>query len=311
MPSTLLTLLDDISTVLDDVATMSKVALTKTAGVVGDDLALNAQQMVGIQVNRELPVVWAVAKGSAVNKLILVPIALIVGSLLPWAVMPLLMVGGAFLCYEGFEKILHKWLQGAEHLQQEHAQRVEALASSPAQLLALEKKKIRGAIRTDFILSAEIIVIALGTVSEESFSRQLAVLSVIAALMTVFVYGLVACIIKLDDLGLLLGDLRGQRPFARWGRAAGRGILYLAPWLMRGLSLAGTIAMFTVGGGILTHGVAPLHHTIEHIAHGGALRETLLPILLNLVAGVLAGAVLVAVIQVGKKLWSRRVADGG
>lgn len=302
MASTLLTLLDDISTILDDVAVMSKMALKKTAGVVGDDLALNAQQMVGIEVNRELPVVWAVAKGSAVNKLILVPIALAISAMLPVAVLPLLMIGGAYLCFEGCEKLLHKWLHGRAKTQAEQSERREALANPAVDLVALEKTKIRGAIRTDFILSAEIIVIALGTVSEASFGRQLAVLSLIAALMTVGVYGLVACIIKLDDIGLYLSLRAGDRFSQRLTRAAGWGLVRLAPRLMRFLSFAGTAAMFTVGGGILVHGIGPLHHAIESLAHGGAVREFLVPLLLNLLAGIAAGAILVGLVVAGKKV---------
>lgn len=302
MASTLLTLLDDISTILDDVATMSKVALKKTAGVVGDDLALNAQQIVGVEVNRELPVVWSVAKGSAVNKLILVPIALAISALLPGAVLPLLMIGGAYLCYEGFEKILHKWLHGRAQTEQEH---VEALARPEIDLVAAEKQKIRGAIRTDFVLSAEIIVIALGTVSEASLGRQLVVLGTIAALMTIGVYGLVACIIKLDDVGLYLSLAHGERPIPRLKRGTGRAILKFAPWLMRGLSFAGTVAMFTVGGGILTHGIGPLHHAIEQFAHGSHARELLVPPLLHLAAGIVAGALLVACMQLAQELRRR------
>jgi predicted DNA repair protein MutK len=305
MASTLLTLLDDISTILDDVATMSKVALKKTAGVVGDDLALNAQQIVGVEVNRELPVVWSVAKGSAVNKLILVPIALAISALLPGAVLLLLMIGGAYLCYEGFEKILHKWLHGRAQTEQEHAEHVEALARPEIDVVAAEKQKIRGAIRTDFVLSAEIIVIALGTVSEATLGRQLVVLGTIAALMTVGVYGLVACIIKLDDVGLYFSLAQGERPAPRLKRTVGRAILKFAPWLMRGLSFAGTVAMFTVGGGILTHGIGPLHHAIEQVAHGSNARELLVPPLLHLAAGILAGALLVACMQLAQELRRR------
>ena len=280
---------------------MSKVALRKTAGVVGDDLALNAQQIVGIEVNRELPVVWSVAKGSAVNKLILVPIALAISAILPAAVQPLLMLGGAYLCFEGFEKLLHKWLHGRAKTQEEQSERREALAHPEVDLVALEKTKIRGAIRTDFILSAEIIVIALGTVSEASFGRQLAVLSFIAVLMTVGVYGLVACIIKLDDIGLYLTLLTGEGFPQRLGRPVGRGIVWLAPWLMRFLSVVGTAAMFTVGGGILAHGIGPLHHAIESLAQGGAARAFLVPLLLNLLAGIAAGAILVGILVAVKK----------
>ena len=297
MASTLLTLLDDIASILDDVATMSKVALKKTAGVVGDDLALNAEQLVGVHVNRELPVVWAVAKGSARNKLILVPVALIISVLLPIAIVPLLMIGGAFLCFEGFEKLLHKWLHRKHNSANELRQHLRAIGRTEPELVDLEPSKIRGAIRTDFILSAEIIVISLGTVAEQPFSRQVLVLATIAILMTVGVYGLVAAIIKLDDAGLALSRAAGDQLGHRFLRSAGRAMLIAAPYLMRTISIAGTVAMFTVGGGILTHGVEPLHHAIEHLAHGDSLREFLVPTLLNLLAGIVVGAILVAVVQ--------------
>lgn len=305
MASTLLTLLDDISTILDDVSLMSKIALKKTAGVVGDDLALNAQQLVGIEVNRELPVVWAVAKGSAINKLILVPIALLISALLPVAVLPLLMIGGAYLCYEGFEKVLHKFLHGKKHATTEHNQQLDALANPTTDLVALERTRIRGAIRTDFILSAEIIVIALGTVSQAPFFEQLAVLATVAALMTVCVYGLVALIIKLDDFGLYLSVTQGEHRLAQWRRVIGRVILRLAPWFMRTLSVVGTLAMFTVGGGILTHGIGPLHHAIETVAHGSGLRELIVPLLLNLTAGIVAGGIFVGIAELTKRVLHR------
>lgn len=306
MPSTLLTLLDDISTILDDVALMSKVALRKTAGVVGDDLALNAQQIVGVRVNRELPVVWAVAKGSALNKLILVPAALAVSMFLPGAVQPLLMIGGAYLCYEGFEKILHKWLHGRARTEQEHAEQLEALANPDLDPLAVEKQKVHGAVRTDFVLSAEIIVIALGTVTDAPFGKQIAVLATVAVLMTIGVYGLVACIIKLDDVGLYLSRWEGDGAGRGLARAGGRSILKLAPWLMRGIAYVGTLAMFTVGGGILTHGIGPVRHAVEELAGGGGMARSLVSLLLHLLAGILAGALLVGAVWLGKKLLSLR-----
>ena len=251
MASSLLLLLDDIATILDDVSVMTKVAAKKTAGVLGDDLALNAEQVSGVRAERELPVVWAVAKGSVRNKLILVPAALAISAFLPWAVTPLLMVGGLFLCYEGFEKVAHKLLHRKTEDDAHHAALLAALAHSREELLAVEKDKIQGAIRTDFILSAEIIVIALGTVADRALAVQVGVLAGIAALMTVGVYGLVAGIVKLDDAGLQ-PEPHGERG-AR--RPSGRGILRAAPWLMKSLTVAGTAAMFLVGGGILTHGV--------------------------------------------------------
>lgn len=306
--SSLLTLIDDISTLLDDVATMSKVALKKTAGVVGDDLALNAQQLVGIHVDRELPVVWAVAKGSIVNKLILVPVAILISTLTPWLVLPLLMVGGAFLCYEGVEKILHKWLHRSHGDSEAHGQSpVDAAQTKggPVDLAGLEKERIRGAIRTDFILSAEIIVIALEPVAKHPFLQRVGVLTAIAAVMTIGVYGLVAVIIKLDDLGMYLTVRSGSSA----SRSLGRAILTLAPYLMKGLSIAGTIAMFMVGGGILAHGVPAVHHTIEHLAEStsslalGPLWSFLTSSSLNALVGVLTGAAVFGVVVVAKKVF--------
>jgi uncharacterized protein len=291
--SSLLALIDDIASVLDDVALLTKVATKKTAGVLGDDLALNAQQVAGVHADRELPVVWAVGKGSLVNKAILVPAALAISALAPWAVTPLLMVGGLFLCFEGFEKIVHRFTVLAADEAQHRKEQVEALADSSKDVVAIEREKIRGAIRTDFILSAEIIVIALGTVAEQPFLTQVVVLIGIALLMTLGVYGLVAGIVKLDDIGLHMIRRSGAAV-----RAIGRGIVAFAPYLMKSLSIAGTIAMFLVGGGILTHGVATLHHGIEAVAHGtgavphlGKMFEALTPILLNALAGMAAGAV--------------------
>lgn len=293
--SSLLALIDDIATILDDVSVMTKVAVKKTAGVLGDDLALNAQQVSGVQADRELPVVWAVAKGSLVNKAILVPSALLIATFAPWAITPLLMAGGLFLCYEGFEKLAHKFLHKPEEDAAHHAALVTALANPEVDLVALEKDKIKGAIRTDFILSAEIIVITLGTVAGVAFGQQVAVLVGIALLMTVGVYGLVAGIVKLDDLGL---HLTGSRSGA--ARAIGTGIVRGAPWLMKALSVLGTAAMFMVGGGILTHGIPALHHAVEAAAAavGGWAGEgvaALAGALVGLVAGALALAVVAGV----------------
>ena len=300
--SSLFTLIDDIASVLDDVALMSKVAAKKTAGVLGDDLALNAQQVTGVSAERELPVVWAVAKGSLRNKLILVPAALLIGSLAPWAVIPLLMLGGAFLCFEGFEKLAHKYLHdsAAEHEELRHA-----LSDPQVDLLAFEKDKIGGAIRTDFILSAEIIVITLGTVAGEPFIKQLSVLALIAVVMTIGVYGLVAGIVKLDDAGLYL-----SRKASSLLRGLGNLLLSAAPWLMKSLSVIGTAAMFMVGGGILTHGIPAAHHLIEQLAASaaglpalGAVLSVLTAPLLNGLAGVVAGALVLAVVSGASRGW--------
>lgn len=289
-------LIDDIATVLDDVSVMTKVAAKKTAGVLGDDLALNAQQVTGVRAEREIPVVWAVAKGSFLNKLILVPAALLISAFIPWAVTPLLMVGGAFLCFEGFEKLAHKFLHSKEQDQAEHTALVEAVADPAVDLVAFEQSKIKGAIRTDFILSAEIIAITLGTVADAPLTQQIIVLSGIAIVMTIGVYGLVAGIVKLDDLGLWL-----TRKTSVAAKALGNGILRAAPYMMKSLSVIGTAAMFLVGGGILVHGVAPLHHAIEAFSEGrgGALTGALL----NAGIGIVAGAAVLAVVAVVGKLW--------
>lgn len=290
----LLTLLDDIASVLDDVAVMTKLAAKKTAGVLGDDLALNAQQVSGVRAERELPVVWAVFKGSVINKLVLVPAALAISGIAPWLVIWLLMLGGLYLCFEGVEKVWHKIAHKKEVVQEKQALH-EAFVESSASLLELEKQKIKGAIRTDFILSAEIIVIALGTVEQASFATQVLTVSAIAAIMTFGVYGLVACIVKLDDLGLLLAQAKNSGFKQRTGAA----ILAFCPWLMKALSFLGTAAMFLVGGGILVHGIPWLHHLLEHAQGAWATPGSLL---LNLITGIVAGTVVVVVVTLGKKL---------
>ncbi|CAD5108162.1 DUF808 domain-containing protein [Zestomonas carbonaria] len=301
--TSLLALIDDIASVLDDISLMTKVAAKKTAGVLGDDLALNAQQVVGVRADRELPVVWAVAKGSLRNKLILVPAALAISAFAPWAVTPLLMLGGAFLCYEGFEKLAHRFLHAPAEDAAERDELLAAVNDPQVDLLALEKTKIGGAIRTDFILSAEIIAITLGTVAEAPFMQQVLVLSGIALLMTAGVYGLVAGIVKLDDAGLYLSQK--QEPL----RSIGLGILRAAPYLMKSLSVIGTIAMFMVGGGILVHGLPVLHHTIEGAARAvgglagvGPALEWVTPTLLGAGIGVLAGALALALVGLFGKL---------
>ena len=305
MATSLLALIDDVASVLDDVAVLSKVAAKKTAGVLGDDLALNAQQVSGVKADRELPVVWAVAKGSFVNKLILVPAALAISAFVPWAVTPLLMVGGAFLCYEGFEKLAHKFLHSKAELAAQHEALISALADPAIDLQQLEKDRIKGAVRTDFILSAEIIAITLGTVQDSPFITQLAVLSSIALIMTVGVYGLVAGIVKLDDGGLYLSERQGSSAWIRLQRTVGRAILAAAPWLMKFLSVAGTAAMFLVGGGILTHGLTPLSHAVDVVTQwtsdvSGVL-GAVTPLLANAVVGVVAGALVLLGVSVVKR----------
>jgi predicted DNA repair protein MutK len=302
--ASLLALIDDIASVLDDVSVLTKVAAKKTAGVLGDDLALNAQQVTGVTADRELPVVWAVARGSLVNKAILVPAALAISALAPWAVTPLLMAGGLFLCYEGAEKLVHRLMHSRAEDAEHHARLAEAVADPAVDLVAHEKGKIKGAVRTDFILSAEIIAITLGTVADAAFGTQVAVLVGIALAMTIGVYGLVAGIVKLDDAGLHLS----QRADAA-SRAVGAALLRASPWLMKFLSVAGTAAMFLVGGGILTHGIERLHHGIEGLAEragarpgAGAVLEALAPMLANAGVGVVAGALVVGVVAGAQRL---------
>ncbi len=297
--ASLLALLDDIAAVLDDVAVMTKVAAKKTAGVLGDDLALNAQQVAGVRADRELPVVWAVAKGSFVNKLILVPAALAISAFAPWAITPLLMLGGAYLCFEGFEKIAHKYLHSKHEDAAHHESLVKALENPAVDMVAFEKDKIKGAIRTDFILSAEIIVISLGTVAAATFSKQAAVVSSIALIMTVGVYGLVAAIVKMDDAGL---HLTQQKSAA--AQTFGRGLLAFAPKLMKFLSIAGTVAMFLVGGGILTHGIGVLHHWIEDFAKSAGGMGWLVSSLADGLVGVVAGALVLGAVTVGGRAFS-------
>ena len=312
--SSLLTLIDDIATILDDVAVMTKVAARKTAGVLGDDLALNAQQVTGVKPDRELPVVFAVAKGSAINKLILVPAALAISVLELWLkgrgynvplILPLLMLGGAFLCYEGFHKIAHKWLHSATEDAEHHEELVEAVANPAVDMVAFEQDKVKGAVRTDFILSAEIIVISLGTVADQDFMRQVLVLTGISVIMTVGVYGLVAGIVKLDDAGLHL-----SKSASAAARNFGKAILAFAPWLMKTLSVVGTAAMFMVGGGILAHGVHAVQHGIDHAAAvvatwpgvGGFL-AALTPTLLSALVGIIAGGLVVLAVVLGQRTY--------
>ncbi len=311
MASSLLALIDDIATILDDVAVLTKVAAKKSAGVLGDDLALNAQQVSGVKADRELPVVWAVCKGSFLNKAILVPSAIAISAFIPWAVTPLLMAGGAFLCLEGFEKLAHKYLHRPAEDDARHEELVNALSNPSVDLVALEKDKIKGAIRTDFILSAEIIAITLGTVQSSPLATQITVISGIALLMTVGVYGLVAGIVKLDDAGLLMTQRTGDSAFRRMERAVGRGILKAAPYLMKTLSVVGTAAMFLVGGGILTHGFVALHHLLEQwIASagqaGGVVVQQLVSLSLDGVVGVVAGAIVLAAVTAFKRVKARQ-----
>ena len=307
--TSLLTLLDDIATILDDVAVMTKVAARKTAGVLGDDLALNAEQVTGVRASRELPVVWAVFKGSARNKAVLVPAALLISAVLPQLITPLLMLGGAFLCYEGFEKVAHKWLEPESEREQHHTEQVKANRDPQVDMVAFEQGKIKGAIRTDFILSAEIIVIALGTVKAMSLVTQVGVLVTIAVLMTIGVYGLVAAIVRMDDVGIAWTEDTAKTTFASMKRSLGGALLSFAPYLMKTLTVVGTAAMFLVGGGILMHGIpggAALTHAAEAFGQTFAVLPDLVGglagMLINGIGGLLAGAILVGLMTAFNKM---------
>ncbi|KQG46034.1 hypothetical protein APC39_14610 [Acinetobacter pittii] len=305
MASGLLLLLDDIATILDDVALMSKMAAKKTAGVLGDDLALNAQQVTGVRADRELPIVWKVAKGSFVNKLILVPLALLISVIAPWLINPLLMLGGLFLCYEGVEKVLHTIMHKKASTSEEAKAELE---NEELDLATFEKEKIKGAVRTDFILSAEIVVITLGTVATATLMTKVSVLSVIAVVMTIGVYGLVGMIVKIDDLGLYLTEQSTS-----FKQTIGRGLLAFAPILMKLLSIVGTIAMFLVGGGIINHTIPLLHHltedTVDHvetIPAVGNIIGTLTPTLINFGIGLVAGAIVLLIVSLIQKMWPKK-----
>ncbi len=301
MASSLFLLLDDIATVLDDVAAMTKVAAKKTAAVLGDDLALNAEQVSGVKANRELPVVWAVAKGSALNKTILVPAAVAISAIMPWLITPLLMMGGTFLCFEGAEKIAHKFLHPKE-AEENKQQLKQALVTPDVDMREFERDKIKGAIRTDFILSAEIIVISLGTVAGKGLAVQFGVLSAIAIIITIGVYGLVAGIVKLDDAGLALTKMGSSSV-----QSLGRGILRAAPILMRLLSIFGTAAMFLVGGGIVAHGIPALHHLEEQLLHGLAgIPHVLASMLFVGVVGIIVGIIVILIVELIKKFLPKR-----
>ena len=313
--SSFFALLDDIASLLDDVATMSKVAVEKTAGVLGDDLALNAKQVTGVDTDRELPVVWAVAKGSFVNKAILVPAALALSAFLPWAVQPLLMIGGLYLCYEGIEKLVHKFLHSKRDLDQDHAKHVQAIADPKVDMVAFEKEKIRGAIRTDFVLSAEIIVITLGSVAGKTFPTQVGVMIAISLIMTIGVYGLVGAIVKLDDVGFYFSKKSGRGGLKRCQRVFGRFLIALAPYLLKFLSFAGTAAMFLVGGHILANGFPAVHDFIHHLAERcatipsfGPLMVNISTMLMELILGMIAGTfALIVVLGLRRLVGKKRV----
>jgi hypothetical protein len=299
--ASLLALIDDIASILDDVSLMTKVAAKKTAGVLGDDLALNAQQVSGVRAERELPVVWAVAVGSLKNKVILVPAALAVSAFMPWAVTPLLMLGGLYLCFEGVEKLAHKWLHSPEEDAAQHAGEIAAVADETVDLSVYEADKIKGAVRTDFVLSAEIIVIALGTVADKPFATQVAVLAGIGLIMTVGVYGIVAGIVKMDDLGLHLLEKPGAL-----ARTIGKGLLLAAPKLMKALAVIGTAAMFMVGGGILTHGIPPVHHAIAQAAEASGMAGGVVALALDVLFGIAGGTLALLGVKAIDKLRGKK-----
>jgi uncharacterized protein len=310
--TSLLALIDDIATVLDDISVMTKVAAKKTAGVLGDDLALNAEQVAGVRAERELPVVWAVALGSLKNKAILVPAALAISAFAPWLITPLLMVGGAYLCFEGFEKLAHKYLHPAGEDEHHHEALTQALINPEVDMLAFEKDKVSGAIRTDFVLSAEIIAITLGVVQSQPFMQQVIVVAGIALVMTVGVYGIVAAIVKMDDAGLYLSRLQAQGLLMNLVRRFGLGMVSAAAPLMKLLAVVGTVAMFMVGGGILTHGIPGAHDVNHHVQDllsplpsVGPVLSAMAPSLLDTLGGVVAGALTVAVWTVVQKVMRR------
>ena len=305
----LLALLDDIATILDDVSVMTQVAAKKTAGVLGDDLALNAQQVSGVHAERELPVVWAVAKGSFLNKLILVPSALAVSYFAPWLITPLLMAGGAYLCFEGFEKVAHKLLMSKHDNIEQHTILANAITNAKEDLVVLEKEKIKGAIRTDFILSAEIIVIALGTVAAATFSQQASVVAIVAIVMTVGVYGLVACIVKLDDLGLYLLLKKGKSFYKQIQRKLGKYLLAFAPKLMRTLSVVGTLAMFMVGGSIIGHGIPAIHHWSESMTELIPSLAFIASIVVDALVGLIVGVVCLGLITLTNKILPKKISN--
>lgn len=308
MATSLLALLDDITLLADDVAAMSKIAAKKTAGVLGDDIALNANQVTGFSPSRELPVVMAVAKGSAINKAILVPIALILVAFAPWSLTPLLMLGGAFLCFEGVEKVFHKLLHSKEEDQAHHDELIETVQKSPQQIVELEREKIKGAVRTDFILSAEIIAISLGTMQGAPFAQQAMVLVAIAVFFTIGVYAVVAGVVKLDDLGIYLASKK-----ARLTQSIGRFVLRATPYFMKTLSFLGTVALFRVGGGIIVHGIPALHHLVEWAEHAlealpgaGPSLAHAAPALINMLAGLVVGSIVLAGVMLYKKMFRRK-----
>jgi uncharacterized protein len=305
--SSLLLLIDDIAAVLDDVAVMTKVAAKKTAGVLGDDLALNAEQVAGVRAERELPVVWAVAKGSFINKTILVPAALLISAFVPWLITPLLMIGGAYLCYEGVEKLAHKLLHSDAEEKAEHDALEAALLNPHVNMVDFEQEKIKGAIRTDFVLSAEIIVITLGAIAQAAFITQVVAVITVAIVMTIGVYGFVALIVKLDDMGLHLLQKTGRGAWLQFQHKIGKGLLLTAPILMKILAIAGTVAMFLVGGGILAHGLPFMHgieHSIEH--YYGGVAAFVGGSLLNMILGVVAGAVVLLATTAFAKLFTKK-----
>lgn len=303
--SSLFLLLDDIAAALDDVAVMTKIAAKQTAGVLGDDLALNAQQVAGVQADRELPVVWAVAKGSLINKTILVPAALLISAFAPWLITPLLMLGGAYLCYEGVEKLAHKFLHTEAEEQKHLKELAEAVANPEIDMVAFEQEKIKGAIRTDFVLSAEIIVITLGAVAKAEFITQVASVCSIAVIMTVGVYGFVALIVKLDDMGLYLLRKQGKGAYLSLQHKLGKALLLTAPQLMKTLAVVGTVAMFLVGGGILAHGLPFIQNISHNLGRFGGFTAWIGSATINILLGVLVGALVLVIVSLFGKLFNK------
>jgi predicted DNA repair protein MutK len=299
MASGLLAFFDDISVILDDVAAMSKIAARKTAGIVGDDLAVNANVVVGIDPTRELPIVGKIALGSLLNKVVLIPLAL---ALPTAAIHPLLMVGGAFLCYEALHKMMHK----KDSDDQAHEEELlVAVRENGNDLMKVENQKVKGAIATDAVLSAEVIAVALGAVATAPLKVKALTLGVVGLVMTVGVYGLVAIIVKVDDLGMHLGRSTGAG--SEFKKKLGAGLVASMPIFMKCLSVVGTVAMFTVGGGLLLHGMPLLEHGIEAVlgSHSRGLLATVVHFVTVVGIGMLAGLITMPLFQGLGRLFSR------
>lgn len=288
MASGFFAILDDVATLMDDVASMTKIAGKKTAGILGDDLAVNAEKASGFMSERELPVLWAITKGSLLNKVIILPFAFLLSAFVPIAIIIILLIGGLYLAYEGAEKI-YEFLVPHTH------EKVSPLAKelTKEEILAVEKEKIKSAILTDFILSVEIVIIALGTVTHQTIQIQIGVVTIIALIATVGVYGIVALIIRMDEFGLKLINLNEEDN--SFSDKVGKLLISALPKVIKSLTVIGTIALLLVSGGIFVHNLDFIHHFGESINIPGILFEFLV--------GLVVGAVVLLVVMSGKKLW--------